>query len=77
MTREVTILPSVWLEFGKGMENAIRQTFLRARIGSAARGAGIGYDAAALPNYGEEISHARRERERGKGHGVFVTVVRC
>ena len=66
MTREVMILPSVWLEFGKGMENAIRQTFLRARIGSAARGAEIGYGAAALPNYGEESSHVQREREKGK-----------
>ena len=33
--------------------------------------------AAALPNYGKEFSHARRERERGKGHGVFVTIMRC
>ena len=66
MTREVTILPSVWLEFGKGMENAIQQTFLRARIGSAACGAEIGYGAAALLNYGEESSHVQREREKGK-----------
>ena len=65
MTREVTILPSVWLEFGKAMENAIQQTFLRARIGSAARGAEIGYGAAALPNYGEESSHVQRERGMG------------
>ena len=77
VNRELVILASVWLEFGTGMESTTRQTFLGARIGSAAREAGIGYDAAALPNYGEEFSHVRRERERGKGHGVFVTLVRC
>ena len=65
MRHELAILASVWLEFGKGMENAIRQTFLRARIGSAARGAEIGYGAAALPNYGEESSHVQRERGMG------------
>ena len=54
------------LEFGTGMESTTRQTFLRARIGSAARGAEIGYGAAALPNYGEESSHVQREREKGK-----------
>ena len=77
VNRELTILASVWLEFGTGMESTTRQTFLRARIGSAARGAEISYGAAALPNYGEEFSHARRERERRKGHDVFVTLVRC
>ena len=51
---------------GTGMESTTRQTFLGARIGSAARGAEIGYGAAALPNYGEESSHVQREREKGK-----------
>ena len=48
------------------MESTTRQTFLGARIGSAARGAEIGYGAAALPNYGEESSHVQMEREKGK-----------
>ena len=77
VNRELAILASVWLEFGTGMVSTTRQTFLRARIGSAACGAEIGYGAAALPNYGEEFSQARRERERGKGNGVFITLVRC
>jgi hypothetical protein len=66
VNRELAILASVWLEFGTGMESTTRQTFLRARIGSAARGAEIGYGTAALPNYGEESSHVQREREKGK-----------
>jgi len=59
VNRELVILASVWLEFGTGMEST-------TRIGSAARGAKIGYGAAALPNYGKESSHMQRDREKGK-----------
>jgi hypothetical protein len=34
---------------------------------------GLRYGVAALPNNGEESSHAQTEKKRGKGHGVVIT----
>jgi hypothetical protein len=33
----------------------------------------VDHGGAALPNNGEEYSHAQREKKRGKGHGVVIT----
>ena len=64
---------SVWGANGTASTHEVRHIYWGSLQGLRHSGARACHDAAALRNHGEESSHSQREKERGKGHGVFLT----